>query len=685
MTGTTSHQRIDGRHLVEEGQLLWTPDQERARRSNIARFTKWLNETRHLEFADYEALRRWSVSDLEGFWSSVWEYFDVQSSAPYKRVLDNRSMPGAKWFEGSAVNYAEHVLRAEVTRQERVALHHGSEFRAFGEMSWAELGGAVRIVATQLRAMGVRPGDRVVSYMPNVPETVIAMLAAMAIGAVWSSAAPEFGVKTVIERLSQIEPTVLFACDGYRFGGKNYPRQSELKEIVEKLPSLKHVVWRSFLTEGDQPPPWLDMGIPWSRLMDHPPVPREVFKYERVPYDHPLWVLFSSGTTGLPKAIVHSHVGVLLEHLKMMHFHVDLGPESVMFFYTTTGWVMFNMLVGALLTGSAAVLYDGSPTHPGVELLWDVAAQTGVTSFGASPTYVQMLEKAGFQPSAHCDLSRLESIFVSGAPATPETYAWFYRCVKQDLWLTSQSGGTEVAGAFVGSVPVLPVFAGEIQCRCLGMDVHAWDDTGHDVSDEVGELVVCSPFPSMPLHFWKDEDDRRYRESYFDVFPGVWRHGDFIRINDRGGCYIKGRSDSTLNRHGVRIGTAEIYRAVEQVDGIADSLIVCGELPGGNFFMPLVVSLKPGVVLDDPLRSAIVERLRLDCSPRHVPDRIYAVDEVPYTLTGKKMEVPVRKILTGVPLLKAASRDAMKNPEAIDYFVRFAQESKDYQWRCAMA
>lgn len=666
---------------MKEGQLLWTPSPERVGASNIVRYIQWLKEEKTLEFSDYESLRRWSVSDIEAFWGSLWDYFDVQSSTKYRHVVTGEGMLGSEWFEGCELNYAEHILRAEKDSPERTVLHHGSEFREFDEMSWAELGDAVRVVATQLRALDIKPGDRIASYMPNVRETVIAMLASMAVGAVWSSTAPEFGAKTVVERLAQIQPTLLFACDGYRFGGKNFSREAEVREIVKGLPSLKHVVWRSFFSESDEPPHMLEQAIPWSKLVDAEPVSRAEFSYTRVPHDHPLWVLFSSGTTGLPKAIVHSHAGVLMEHLKMMHFHLDLKPDSVMFFYTTTGWVMFNMLIAALLTGAGAVLYDGSPTYPAPGFLWDLAAKTGVTSFGASPTYVQMLEKAGFKPSEHHDLERLESVFVSGAPATPETFDWFYRCVKEDLWLTSQSGGTEVAGAFVGSVPVLPVYAGEIQCRCLGMDVHSWNDDGTDVSDEVGELVLCKPFPSMPMYFWNDEENRRYREAYFDVFPGVWRHGDFLRINDRGGCYIKGRSDSTLNRYGVRIGTAEIYRTVEQVDGIADSLIVCCELSDGNFFMPLFVSLKPGVVFDEALNGAIVRRLRHDCSPRHVPDRIYVVNDVPYTLTGKKMEVPVRKILMGTPLEKAASMDAMKNPESMEFFVKFALESTDYNWR----
>jgi acetoacetyl-CoA synthetase len=667
--------------MVTEGQLLWTPRRDFVEASNLAHYMQWLRQTNRADTADYDALWRWSVSDLEGFWSSIWDYYQVESTTPYKHVLDRRVMPGAKWFEGSRVNYAEHLLRyeAQAAEQETV-FHHLSETRPLQTMSWHELGSKVRILATQLRKLGIQSGDRIVSYMPNVPETAIAMMATVAIGAIWSSAAPEFGVKTVTERFAQIEPKLLFASDGYRFGGKNFTREAEVRRIVNDLPSLEHVVWLPYLDDSAATPD-IPHAVAWSTLMDHLPIAREDFEFERVEYDHPIWVVFSSGTTGLPKAIVHSHVGVLLEHLKLMHFHLGLRPGSNMFFYSTTGWMMWNLLLAALLTGSSVVLYDGNPAYPTADFLWKLAADTRATLFGASPTFVQMMEKAGLKPSENFDLSRLECVIAAGAPSTPETFEWFYRSVKKDLWVTSQSGGTEICSGFVGASPTLPVYAGEIQTRMLGMDVHAWGDDGRELADEVGELVVTSPFPSMPIKFWNDAGGRRYHESYFDTFPGVWRHGDFIKINRRGGCYIYGRSDSTLNRYGVRIGTAEIYRAVEQEPEVADSLIVCCELPGGNFFMPLFLRIKPGYELTDAARARINKRLRDDCSPRHVPDKMYAIDAIPYTLTGKKMEVPVRKILMGWPLEKAASRDAMTNPEAIDYFVKFAQESPDYQWR----
>ena len=677
--------------MVSEGQLLWKPDAKFAADSNVAHYIDWLRESGRAEVSDYESLRRWSVTEIEKFWRSVWDYFNVTSSTPYKQVLDRRVMPGAKWFEGSRVNYAEHLLRyAGQARADEVAFRHLTEFRPLANMTWGDVAAAVRKVATQLRKLGLKPGDRVVSYMPNVPETAIAMMASIAVGAVWSSAAPEFGVKTVIERFSQIAPKLLFAADGYQFGGKTFAREAEVRKIAGELPTLEHIVWLPYLEDGgikaeSKMPVDLRGVLSWKALIDAPDISAADFRFERVEYDHPIWVVFSSGTTGLPKAIVHSHVGVLIEHLKLMHFHLGLKPGSTMFFYSTTGWMMWNLLIAALLTGSSVVLYDGNPTWPNLDFLWRLAADTGATSFGASPTFVQMMEKAGLKPGEQFDLSRLESMLVAGAPSTPETFAWCYRNVKPDLWVTSQSGGTEICSGFVGASPTLAVHAGEIQTRMLGMDVHSWSDDGKELVDEVGELVVLKPFPSMPIKFWNDEGGKRYHESYFDTFPGVWRHGDFIKINARGGCYIYGRSDSTLNRYGVRIGTAEIYRAVEQEPEVADSLIVCCELPGGNFFMPLFVKLKPGFDLSDEVKARINKRLREDCSPRHVPDKIYAVAAVPYTLTGKKMEVPVRKILMGWPLEKAASRDAMQNPEAIDYFVRFADESADYTWRAPAA
>ncbi len=657
---------------MTEGELLWTPDPEVAAQSTVARFMRRLAEQGR-SFASYEELRRWSVTDLDGFWAAVWEFFEVRSSAPYARVLSSREMPGAVWFEGSRVNYAEHLLRHEERAVPgEAAIVHSSELRPLATTSWHELGAAVRAVATKLRELGVEPGDRVAAYLPNVAETVVAMLATTAIGAVWSSAAPEFGARTVIDRFAQIEPKVLFAADGYRYAGKDYDRGAEIRTILAALPTIERVVWLPYLDPASAP-----LGpnpIAWRELAEAPAPSREAFAYERVAHDHPLWVLFSSGTTGLPKPIVHGHAGILVEHLKSTGLGQNLTPQSRMFFYTTTGWMMFNALVSALLQGASIVLYDGHPAHPTPALLWQLAADAKATSFGASPTFVQIMQKIGLVPRERFDLSALTGVLLTGSPVTPESTAWFYSAVKDDLWVTSPSGGTELCAGLVGGCPLLPVYAGEIQTRLLGMDVHAWNANGEDVVNEVGELVVTSPSPSMPLRFMHDPDGARYRETYFEHFPGVWRHGDFIKINERGGCYIYGRSDATLNRYGVRIGSAEIYRAVEQLDEVADSLVVCLELPGGEFYMPLFVRLADGTPFDDALRARIVAKLRTDCSPRHVPDEIHAVAAIPYTLTGKKMEIPVRRILAGTPPEKAASRDAMMQPSALDWYVQFARE-----------
>jgi len=669
---------------VTEGELLWTPDPHWAASSAVARFMRRAGERRGRTFADYEALRRWSVTDLDGFWAEVWDFFDVASSSPYECVLSERRMPGAVWFPGARVNYAEHMLRHEANAAPgETAIVHSSELRPLARMSWQELGAAVRVLATRLRALGVRPGDRVASYMPTVPESAIAMLATIAIGAVWSSAAPEFGARTVIDRFAQIEPVLLFAADGYRFGGRDFDRGAEIRTILDALPTVRTLVWLPYLhasADSDRAPArtFGSAGrarsvVPWPELLDAEPLAREDFTYERVPPDHPLWVLFSSGTTGLPKPIVHGHAGILVEHLKSTGLGQNLSPESRMFFYTTTGWMMFNALLSALLQGSSVVLYDGHPAYPAPALLWQLAADAEATSFGASPTFVQIMQKVGIVPKGAFDLSHLTGVLLTGSPVTPEQTAWFYESVKRDLWVTSPSGGTELCAGLVGGSPLLPVRAGEIQARLLGMDVHAWNDDGEELVDEVGELVVTSPAPSMPLYFMNDPGGARYRETYFERFPGVWRHGDFIKINERGGCFIYGRSDATLNRNGVRIGSAEIYRAVERLPQIADSLVVCLELPGGDFFMPLFVRLADGGSLDEALRAAIVTTLRDDCSPRHVPDEILAVPAIPYTLTGKKMEIPVRRILAGTPPDKAASREAMMQPDALDWYVEFAR------------
>ncbi|WNC74184.1 acetoacetate--CoA ligase [Thalassotalea psychrophila] len=660
---------------VSEGELLWTPSQEFSDNSNVSKYIAWLKEKNIVHAADYQELWQWSVDNIEAFWASLWDYFEIQSDTPYTQITDSLEMkPGNSWFIGSKVNLAEHILRNE--REGAIALHHLSEIRKQDQMSWTELASKVRVLATEMRARGLKPGDAVCCLMPNITETVVAMLATISIGCVWSIAAPEFGRKTILDRFTQIKPKWLFVADGYQFGGKQFNRDEETIAIVDALSdSLEQVVHLSYLDSDAKSP--VD-AIAYQSLFTAQDIGRDNFKFERVAHDHPVWVLFSSGTTGLPKAIVHSHVGALMGMLPCMFFHMNLKHDDTSFFYTTTGWVMFILEVSMMLSGCAAVLYDGNPAYPTIDVLWKMAAETKTTFFGASPTYVQLLENHGVKPKELHDLSHLNSILVGGAPSTPETFKWFYTDVKEDLWVTSQSGGTEIVGGFVGATPTQPVYAGEIQCRVLGMDVDSLDEKGNSLVGDVGELVCKKPFPNMPVYFLNDEGNQRYNESYFESYDGLWTHGDFIKINERGGAYITGRSDSTLNRFGVRIGTAELYRTVEKMPEIIDSLVMCIELPGGEFFMPMFLQLADGVELTQELEKTISKLLRTDCSPRHVPDKYYAIPEVPYTLTGKKLEIPVRKVLLGWPLEKAASRESMKNPKAIDFFLNYVKTTTDY-------
>jgi acetoacetyl-CoA synthetase len=662
---------------VREGDLLWTPSPEWAEQTNIAAFMRWLRTERGLDFADYDSLWQWSVTDLEAFWGAIWDYFGVQASTPPTKVLDRRAMPGAQWFPGARLNYAEHWLRRE--RPGTDALLFLSETTPLTGVPWEVLAGQVRVLATWLRAAGVKPGDRVVSFMPNVPQTVIALLATTSIGAIWASCSPDFGWRGVLDRFQQLEPKVLFAVDGYRYGGKEFDRREEVREIVGGLPTLEHVVHLPLLHPHEQVQAggsWHD----WEAVLDGPPVPAGEFEFEQVPFDHPLWVLFSSGTTGLPKAIVHGHGGILIEQLKLQTFHMDLRAGDRLLFFTTTGWMMWNFLVSSPLLGVVPVLYDGNATHPDAGLLWRIAQDSRAALFGSSPAYVELMRKTGLVPGERYDLSALRTIMPAGSPVSPECTEWFYRNVKRDLWLATGSGGTDTCCGFVGGVPTLPVYAGEMQARSLGVAARAFDEQGNSVVDQVGELVITKPMPSMPVRLWGDEGDRRYRETYFADYPGVWRHGDFFRVNSRGGCFVLGRSDATLNRHGVRIGTAEIYRSLAAVEEIDDALVVNLDLPGGRAFMPLFVKLGEGRVLDAALEAKIRDRLRHDYTPRHVPDRIIQVPDIPTTLTGKKMEVPVRKILLGAAPEQAANRHAMANPHALDRFIAYAQSQRDYQF-----
>jgi acetoacetyl-CoA synthetase len=633
----------------------------------MTRYMRWLAAERGRTFADYEALWEWSVAGLEEFWASIWDFFEVEASAPYSEVLPERAMPGARWFEGAELSYAQHIFRGK--RDTDVAVLHASELRQLGELRWGDLREQVASVAAGLRELGVERGDRVVAYLPNIPETLIAFLATASIGAVWSSCSPDFGASSVADRFAQIEPKVLFCVDGYRYNGKDFDRIETVAGLQREMPTVERTIVVPYL----DPTPDLSSlrsATTWAELLAAGEGAE--LQFEQVPFDHPLWVLYSSGTTGLPKAIVQGHGGILLEHLKKLHLHVDAQDEDRIFWFTTTGWMMWNFLVGALLTPASIVLYDGSPGHPDMDVLWDLAQQTGMSCFGTSASYVAACMKAGVEPSSSRDLERLRAVGSTGSPLSPEGFEWVYEHVGRDTWLFSTSGGTDVCTAFVGGVPLLPVYRGELQGRSLGAAVEAFDDQGNSVVDQVGELVITEPMPSMPLFLWGDDDGSRYRASYFEQFPGVWRHGDWIEITSRGTAVIYGRSDSTINRQGVRMGTSEIYRAVQTVPEVLDALVVDVPRPATEGWMPLFVVLEQGVTLDEGLATEIKRRIREQCSPRHVPDAVFQVREVPRTLSGKVLEVPVKKILTGTPTEQAASRDSLANPESLDYFVDLA-------------
>jgi acetoacetyl-CoA synthetase len=578
-------------------------------------------------------------------------------------------MPGAEWFPGAELNYAEHAFKN--ARGDEPAILHQSELRPLGQMSWRELEERTAALAAGLKSMGVERGDRVVAYLPNIPEAIMALLAVSSIGAVWSSSSPDFGAGSVVDRFKQIEPKVLIAVDGYRYGGKDYDRTQVVAKLQEEIPALERTVILPYLEEVPDTGS-LENVVMWDELLaEHEGAD---LRFEPVPFDHPLWVLYSSGTTGLPKAIVHSQGGILMEHLKKVVLHIDLSPEDRFFWFTTTGWMMWNVVVGGLLSGATALLYDGNPGYPDMNVLWRFAEETAMTDFGTSASYITSCMKAGVEPGKDFDLSALKAIGSTGSPLPPEGFDWVYEHVKKDLWLYSTSGGTDLCTAFVGGVPLLPVRAGELQARSLGGKIEAFDESANPVIDEVGELVITEPMPSMPIYFWNDPDGERYRESYFDVYPRVWRHGDWIKVKQNGACVIYGRSDSTINRGGIRMGTSEIYSAVEKVDEVQDSLVVDVPREGGNSFMPLFVVLKEGAELDDDLKGRIKHSIRENTSPRHVPDEIFEVPEIPTTLNGKKLEVPVKKILSGTPPEEAASKDSLSNPESLNRFAELAEK-----------
>ena len=652
-----------------EPTLLWTPSPERVERATITRYSRWLADDRGVDAPDYHALWRWSVDDLEGFWGSMWDFFAIEASQPYERVLGRREMPGTEWFPGARLSYARHIFRDK--DPDAVAIRHASESRELAELTWGELQAQTAAIAAGLKALGVERGDRVAAYLPNLAETVAAFLACASIGATWSSCSPDFGSRGVADRFAQIEPKVLLAVDGYFYGGKEYGRLDLLADLQERLPTVRHTVVLPYL----DPSP--DLGglrdaMTWDELQARGAGAE--LEFEELPFDHPLWVVYSSGTTGLPKAIVHSQGGILLEHLKKMHLHVDAQEGDRVFWFTTTGWMMWNFLVGVLLTPASIVLFDGSPGHPSLDTLWDLSEQAGITCFGTSASYISSCMKGEVEPKHGRSLEGLAGVGSTGSPLPPEGFQWVYDKLGSDTWLFSTSGGTDLCTAFIGGVPTLPVYLGELQAPSLGAKVEAWDPEGRPLRGEVGELVLAEPMPSMPVFLWNDPDGERLRDSYFSVYPGVWRHGDWIEITERGTVVIHGRSDATINRGGIRMGTAEIYRAVESVEEVTSALVVDLPKEGTEGWMPLFVVLADGEELTDDLVSQIKRRVREECSPRHVPNEVHQVPELPRTLSGKALEVPVKRILMGADPEKAVSRSSLANPEALDYFVELAKK-----------
>jgi acetoacetyl-CoA synthetase len=650
--------------------LLWEPTPQTKSHSHLTHYMIWLRDQKGLTFNDYASLWQWSIDQIEGFWASLWEYFDIISHTPYSKVLVDNGMPDMEWFPGSTLNYAEHIFRK--AQDDQPAIIFRSERHAYVEISWEELRQQVASMRAYLQDLGVTKGDRVVGYLPNIPEATIAFLACCSLGAVWSSCSPDFGTNSVLDRFQQIEPKVLFAVDGYQYNGKPYDKTAAVGELIDQLPTVEKLILLPYLDPEKQADVF-PKAILWNETFraDAPEL-----SFEPVPFSHPIWVLYSSGTTGVPKAITHSQGGVLLEHLKYLTFHNDVHAGERFFWFSTTGWMMWNFVQASLLVGATIVLYDGSPGYPDLNVLWEYADRAKIAHFGTSAPYLVACMRKGLQPGSDYDLSPLRSIGSTGAPLPPEAFDYVYQAIKKDLWLCSMSGGTDVCTAFVGGCPLEPVYMGEIQVRALGCALASWDDDGQPLKGEVGEMVITKPMPSMPIFFWNDEDQARYRSSYFEHYPGVWRHGDWIRITERGSLVILGRSDATLNRQGVRIGTAEIYRAINLIPEIKDSLIVNLELANGDHYMPLFVLTESGE-LTEALVQQIRSTLRKECSPRHVPDEVILVPDIPYTISGKKLEAPVKKILIGRPVEKAANRDSMRNPDSLNFFVNFREQIAD--------
>jgi acetoacetyl-CoA synthetase len=647
---------------------LWKPSNSFKTKSQLNAYIKWLDETHNLRFEDYDTLWQWSVTHIETFWESIWHYFKITAHTPYHNILSTQNMPNCRWFEGATLNYAEHIFKHY--NANATAIYFNNELGVATKTSWRQLKLKVAAMADYLKSVGVTQGDCVAAFLPNIPEATIAFLATNAIGAIWSSTSPDFGTESVVSRFAQIKPKVLIAVDGYTYNGKPYDKIETVTAIVKQLSSLKETILVPYLNKfipKDLPFNFTDINGIFSNTSS-------ILKFQPVDFNHPIWVLYSSGTTGQPKAIVQSHGGILLEHYKYMAFHNDVKAGELYFWFTTTGWMMWNFLQSAMLMGAAIVLYDGAPTYPKFDTLWTLSERLNVAHFGTSAPYLVAHMKKNNTPKTQYTFSALRSISATGAPLPATAFKYVYNSIKEDVWLCSMAGGTDVCTAFVGGTAFKPVHAGELQCRALGVSLYAYNTHGETVYNELGEMVIDKPMPSMPIYFWNDPDNKRYLSSYFEVYPGKWRHGDFIKINSStGGITIFGRSDATLNRHGIRIGTSEIYNAVHKIEAVEDALIVNLELDEGKHYMPLFIKLKPNTILDDTLKAKINTQLKNDYSPRHVPDAIFEVKDIPYTISGKKMEAPVKKILLRMPLESAINLDAMRNPESVQFFIDFAK------------
>ncbi|MEM6396558.1 MAG: acetoacetate--CoA ligase [Bacteroidota bacterium] len=644
---------------------LWKPTKEFINESNLTDYRSWLQKNYELDFDNYEALWRWSTDHIEDFWESIWRYFNIIDHANYERVLDDRGMPNSTWFPNSKINYAEHIWRNKTNKNPALIFQNENEQKI---ISWAELEKQVIAVQSYLEANGVGPGDTIAAYLPNIPEAIACFLAVSGLGAVWSCCSPDFGAETVIERFAQINPKILITCDGYQYAGKSFSRLPQVETLRISIDSIEDTLFIPYLNLDAE----LANSKHWNELLNESTCGSA--KFIPLPFDHPIWILYSSGTTGRPKAITHGHGGVLLEHLKYHAFHNDTKKGENYFWFSTTGWMMWNFLQASMLMGATPVLYDGSPGYPNMDALWKLAEELPIHHFGTSAPYLTACMKRDLQPGQKFDLSALRSIGSTGAPLPPEAFEWIYNSVKKDLWLCSMSGGTDVCTAFVGGVPEKPVISGRIQGRGLGCALYAYDESGDKINGQLGEMVIEKPMPSMPIYFWGDEGNKRYKSSYFDTFPGKWRHGDYIKLFEDGSLIIHGRSDATLNRKGVRIGTAEIYQILDQIPQISDALILNIEQDDGSDIMPLFIKLKPEEKINEKLIIEINTKLRQQGSPRHVPDQITEVPDIPYTLSGKKLEVPIKKIFMGMDVSKSLNRDALRNPEALDYFLKLAQK-----------